>query len=145
MHRITTQRQKHILPEEAPLSTLATLAYDPHNSRTKRRKHFLIARVDRSVVKYYQWWIWQRFRVKLTDSAWKPHCTVVRGERPRTNAWRAHKGEKITLQYSPAFWTNGKHWWLPVYSVDIQNIRRELGLRPLPYAALHITVGSQVY
>ena len=140
-------RPVHIELDNAPLVTSARLFYDPKHQRTKFKPWYCIARVDTGLVRYYQWWIWHLYRVKLTDSAWKPHCTVTRGENPRGRKmlWKKYDRFPVDLHYSPEVWTNGKHWWLPVASPELEKIRKELGLRPRPYVPFHITIGHQVY
>ena len=141
---VTVEHGQHI--NSAPLSTAATVKYDPRNMRTRARKWYAIAHVDRQLVRYYQWWIWREFRIKITDSAWKPHATLIRGEKPRKPLlWNLHEGHKVQVSYSPKLLTNGNHWWLPACSTDLENIRTELGLRARPYVPFHITIGNQVY
>lgn len=67
--------------------------------------------------------------VKVSESAWKAHISVVRGEEPRNKqAWKKYDGKRISFSYTPMVQTNGAHWWLPVSSPDLNQIRKELGL-----------------
>jgi hypothetical protein len=139
-------RPVFVTPEEAVYRTTATLIYDPKHDRTKFKKWYLIARVDPGLVRYYQSWIWKFCNTKLTDSAWKPHCTVIRGEVPRNDiVWRKYEGSTVELFYSPEFLTNGHHWWLPVYAPALERIRGELGIKPRPHVPFHITIGTAAY
>ena len=140
-------RPTRIALPEAPLSVKAKIVFNPQAERTANKQWWAIAAMqDRSIAAYYQHWIWELFRCKLTDSAWKPHCTIIRGEPPRfTERWGKAQNASVLINYSPEVWTNGKHWWLPAASTDVTELRKYLGLKPDPTVPLHITIGSQVY
>ena len=52
-------------------------------------------------------------------------------------------GKKIKFQYDPSeIRSNGRHWWVKIYSKDAENIRTAVGLTPTPYFNFHLTLGD---
>jgi hypothetical protein len=126
---------------------------------TKYKDWWLILKADTELIKYYQWWLnkeatltidsrmwlnraglrkqdarWPIIQkgIKITSSAWGPHISVIRGEKPlHEEVWNKYDGDKIWFEYNPEFLnTNGKHWWIRIISKDLEAIRIELGLTP---------------
>jgi len=126
------------------------LKYDPRHSKTRQEDWWLVAECSRGLVLTYKWLLeregiksvkaskffqgdynWQVTQkgIKVAESAWNAHISVVRGETPlNQNAWKKYQGERIEFEYSPILQSNGAHWWLPVVSKDLDDIRSELGL-----------------
>lgn len=69
------------------------------------------------------------------------HISVVRNEKPRNKVtWQSCVRQKIDYEYQPLLKTNGKHWWLPVRSEQLVQLRKEMGLFPFPSVPFHLTV-----
>ena len=68
------------------------------------------------------------------------HVSIVRDEKARRDPWKAVQGRLVKFEYQPCLQTNGKHWWLPVRSKEVENLREHIGLRPRGYVPLHLTV-----
>jgi hypothetical protein len=59
------------------------------------------------------------------------HITVVRihKEKPKNmGSWGKYEGKKINFQYSSYVHDGSVYWWLNAFSVELEEIRRELGL-----------------
>lgn len=152
-------------------SSYGTLRYDPEHSKTRRDEWWLILECNTDIIRYYKYWIskhgtktissvdWLRSAglpnygswkmtsrgVTVTESAWKSHISVIKGEEPEfKDKWQIYQGRRVKFEYDNYIETNGAHWWLRVYSRDLQVIRKELGLTPLPLAPFHITIGKDI-
>jgi hypothetical protein len=69
------------------------------------------------------------------------HISVVRNEKPKAkDAWRGSIRKRISYEYQPLLKTNGLHWWLPVRSEELVELRKEFGLFPHPSVPFHLTV-----
>lgn len=135
---------------------------------TKYNDWWLILKVNYDLAAYYQWWLqkeatWPLYSVdwlqkaelnhdldatwaivqrgiKVHNSAWGPHISIIRGEKPKTlldyngnNLWGKYQDQKIWFEFEPDYLnTNGKHWWIRVISPDLERVRTELGLTPQP-------------
>jgi len=103
---------------------------------------WLILQCELDLILYYCWFIQRRFGIKLQRPLHGSHITVVRGEVIKSlEKWNAYQGSIIQFHYSNIIGTNGKHWWLEVYSPCLISIRQELGLDPQPEYDLHLTIG----
>jgi len=84
------------------------------------------------------------FTKKLIRPAWREHVTVIRDEEPpNKEAWAAYNGEIVTIDYSLEAKTDGLHYWLPVRSPRLTEIRVELGLGPEPFYPFHLTFANE--
>lgn len=84
--------------------------------------------------------------IAISQPAWGPHITVVRGEAPPMDyklIWDLHDGETIEFETlgEPRKNKNG-HWWLDIKSERLDEIRKELGL-PAPRIPFHLTIGKE--
>lgn len=128
------------------------LKYDPRHKNTRNDSWWLILEVGHGLVKMNKWllekegtkvvssddafghtytrtWPVVKRGVKVSESAWKPHVSVVRGERPRNKRdWKKYNGKKVWFKYSPLIIRGGPYYWLEVYSNELEFIRKELGL-----------------
>ncbi len=59
-----------------------------------------------------------------------PHITVVRGEKPKTEAWGKYQGTMVEFSYETFLHHNDVYWWFNCYSDRLTEIRLELGLPP---------------
>lgn len=158
------------------------LEYDPRHAKTEFEKWWLLLKCDHGLVDYYRhliersavysipsnFWaeenkiqldtqnIWEIKQVgfKINKSAWGPHISIIRGEKPKNiDLWRKYSGKKIFFEYNPEFInTNGKHWWIRIDSKELEDIRVELGLTPqhmftdykdgqYKVSPMHLTIG----
>lgn len=126
------------------------LLFDPINISKKHHSQSSWKKVAMVVFKgdihaYYAWFLEKRFSLVLNPPVRGAHVTIISDKIDNDTYEQAFKlfdGKTISFDYEPAeIRTNGKHWWLKVYSTDSQNIRRALGLTPDPYMALHLTLG----
>lgn len=91
---------------------------------------------------YYCWFVQKRLGIKLQRPIHGSHISIVRGEViPNLNRWNAYQGQVIYFHYSNEIETNGKYWWLYVYSPCLVSIRHELGLDSQPEYDFHLTIG----
>jgi hypothetical protein len=108
---------------------------------------WLILQCDLEFCLYYCWFIQKKFGIKLQQSMHKSHISVIRGEVIQFKyqaKWNAYQGRVVSFHYSNNIYTNGKHWWLNVYSPCLVATRQELGLEPQPQFNFHLTIGVSV-
>jgi hypothetical protein len=148
------------------------LNYEPVHPSTRSAKWWAILSVPGDITKYYRslieknayidvrsndWlesidlnfkvekeWI-VKAKTKVTGSAWGSHVSVVKNEiPPNIKYWKAYQNKKIYFEYDPQYLnSNKKHWWIKVFSKELDDIREELGLPIEPNSPLHITIGFQ--
>lgn len=93
---------------------------------------------------YYQWFIQHQYGqwLKLQSPMFGAHVTVVRPQEVDESnpLWLAYEGQKLNIEYGfvERHW---EFWSLNVFSQELVEIRRELGLRT--DFRLHITIGRQ--
>ncbi len=110
-----------------------------------RDTQWLLLNADSSIIEYYANWIKKEYWL---DKVQKPkhgsHISVIRGELIEDSLfrqyWKKYHGQKTTFYYSNEIQNNGEHFWLPVYSEDLRNIRKELGLSEEPEYNMHLTI-----
>lgn len=164
------------------LQSFGYLNYDPKNILTRYEDWWLILRCDEGLTAYYRKWVEREYPikvdsqdwlkkaeldenqsswlitqhgVKINKSVWGSHVSVIRGEVPRNKSvWSKYQNKKIMFEYDPAYLnTNGKHWWFRIFSPQLEQIRKELGLTSQPRSfnsngksylnPFHITIGSR--
>ena len=80
--------------------------------------------------------------IKIGDTRWGPHISVVRGEEPLYwKRWDQYHEIDIEFEYNPIYQTDGKHVWFPIKCDRLLDIREELGLKRQPRFYLHLTLG----
>lgn len=83
----------------------------------------------------------------ISQPAWGPHITVVRGEAPSRGFgqhWGAGDGSTIEFEITSEPRKNKKgHWWLDITSPTLEKIRTDLGLNPNPRIPFHLTIGKE--
>ncbi|MEW6490994.1 MAG: hypothetical protein AB1589_00370 [Cyanobacteriota bacterium] len=117
------------------------LKYFPLEGAQQNRGWLILdCEVDLSL--YYCWFVKKRFGIKLQRPMHGFHISIVRGEViPSIEQWNAYQGQMSHFYYSNQIGTNGKYWWLDVYSPCLVSIRQELGLESQPEYDLHLTIG----
>lgn len=94
---------------------------------------------------YYAWFIEKRFNLKLNRTIRGTHVSFINDRYPDSESWdkfsKIFHNKDITFYYDPNVMTNGKHWWLRIFSPDAKAIRQVIGLKPEPYYAMHLSLG----
>ena len=93
------------------------------------RRAYLVVEIDKGISAFYRSMIpkWKEFQPQMHP----PHITVVRiGKEEPVNRehWGKYEGEEISFFYSPIVHEGTMYYWLNVFSVRLEEIRRELGL-----------------
>lgn len=104
----------------------------------------MVARVDESLGEYYRALV---PKYLVCNSQMEPsHVTVVRSgiESPDFRNWLYRDGEVVTLWYSPELQFRYPYWWLDVWSPEVGEVRRKLGLGEyrIGWDRYHLTVGN---
>lgn len=131
------------------LLATGTLLYDPVRENLKRtdQSHTLVLDFpSEDLAEYYQWFVKKQYgeKFKLQSPMFGTHVTVVRPQEVEVNhpAWLKYQGQELTVQYSPSMLERHWEFWsLTVFSSELVEMRRELGLRT--DFRLHMTVGRQ--
>lgn len=89
----------------------------------------LVLRVDQGISDFYRSLIpkW----LNAQGQRWPAHVTVVRKDKeypPDMRTWNRYQGEHVSFLYSPTIHQGKVYWWLNVFCVRLEEIRRELGL-----------------
>lgn len=91
--------------------------------------------------------------VKLNRTRFDPHVSLVRGEAVAPEKWAAAELlhlKQVRFRYDPRVVPGDVYWWLRVWSDDLLEVRRSLGLPDLSWATrppdhedcFHITIGN---
>lgn len=111
----------------------------------KHNQGWLILQCEPDISLYYCWFVQKKLGIKLQQSLHGCHVSIVRGEVIKyLEKCNAYQGHTLYFHYSNKIDTNGKHWWLNVYSPCFISIRQELGLEPQPEYDFHMTIGVLV-
>ena len=89
----------------------------------------VIVEIDDDLARYYYSLIPKYYRIQRPR--YKPHVTVVRvkQEMPtQLKYWGNYEGDTIVLRYSGDIRFDNDYYWFPVWSTELEKIRRELGL-----------------
>lgn len=119
----------------------------------KYSQSWAVVEVCRDLSEYYRKFIplaWRHNR-----QMYAPHITLVRkghDEYPNMDFWGKYEGEEVEFSYEPKIHWGQVYYWLNVWSVRLEEIRRELGLPvetiytvPPPgfTKTFHITLGNK--
>ncbi len=106
--------------------------------------------IDKDIVNYY-YSLAPKY-LNLKRQAFRPHISVVRNEQiPNLHLWGKHEGKSVDFVYSSNIYYSDIYFWMDCFSLQLEEIRRELGLTqrfkfdvvPPPYTQLfHITIGN---
>lgn len=127
-----------------------TLLFNPPDLTNKHQlqsewKRTAMILTDCDIDRYYGWFLKKRFSLTLNKNIRKSHITFISEKMvDDTNFQELAKimnGRRITFYYENEPQTNGEHWWLRVYSSEIEAIRESIGLDKYPYFGLHLTIG----
>ena len=111
-------------------------------SFTNNRPYWLIIKCPHDLMEFYLYQIMKE-GFSVSQPLAGSHISVVRNEKPLEGLWKTCRGLSIRFEYQPKVMTNGKHWWLPVRSEEILELRESLGLKREPRVRLHLTVGVE--
>jgi hypothetical protein len=88
---------------------------------------------------------------QFNQQKYSPHISVVRNEiPPNMDNWGKYEKKEIIFLYNSNVQKGEKYIWLNAYSIDLENIRSELGLKndlyekthPNYIKTFHITLGN---
>ncbi len=101
--------------------------------------------VSDSISDYYRYWVNRELGIKLQKQFFGAHITLCKYDEPTNkSAWGKYEGNLINFEYSIDIDIGPKTvFWLPVKSPEMEEIRIELGLRPLPRYPFHISIGNR--
>lgn len=130
------------LEELFPFVSSGTLWFDPGFGGASFEPWWVLLRVDDGIVDFYASLL-QRYGIALLKgSRYGPHISIVKGEEPPDHARWVSRTDSIEFRYSNIIeWTNGRHAWLHVWSPELNDVRRSLGLPLKPIPRFHLTIG----
>lgn len=123
------------------LESTGKLIYDPR-ARIKNAPWWCILKTDEEIVRYYKEWLKKFYDVEFEKTVWGSHVSVVRGTEPSNKSvWKKYQGYKINFTYTNNIYR--AHWFycVDVQSAELEAIRQELGLTPVPKHGFHLTIG----
>jgi hypothetical protein len=109
----------------------------------------LIVQVDPDISHFARSLIPKYLHVKQPMFA--PHISVVRDwTPPNMDVWEKYQGHSVNFEYDSYVHNDELYYWLDVYSLELEAVRTELGLRPHGDVTtspdgkhrFHITVGN---
>lgn len=107
---------------------------------------WIILQCDSNIGKYYRnlYSLEYFYKPKIQKPLWDAHITIVRNECTINETFRNKYNQiAIKFEYETKIQTNGVHFWLPVYSVEIDQLRIELQLHKYT-CPLHLSIGNIV-
>lgn len=128
------------------------IIFDPVDLTTKHNKqkdwkNVVICEIDDDTDIYYSWFLYKRFGLKLNRSIRKAHITIINDKKSELDinmydkAKESFNGQVLTFKFDPQeIRSNGKHWWVKVYSNEADVMRNVVGLDN-PYYPYHLTIG----
>lgn len=128
------------------------IIFDPPNKTNKHNKqadwkNVVICQIDDDMDIYYSWFLFKRFGLVLNRSIRKAHITIINDKKSEMDinlyekAKDTFNGKELTFKFDPSeIRSNGKHWWIKVYSDEADIIRNVVGLGK-SYYPYHLTLG----
>jgi hypothetical protein len=117
------------------LTAIGKLKYDPVGITPVefyRTEEFrLTVEVDEDFGRYYRRLIPKSYPTQ--KPRWPPHITVVRAGKEKPTEpffWGLHEGSEVEFSYDPVLRLDKVYYWLSVWSPQLSEIRKELGLPP---------------
>lgn len=134
------------------VSTYGYLKYDPPRDGMKSYKgNWLVLELPISLAKYYQYFIKKELFIPVSDTTWRTHISIIRGEKPLYDKnWKKYEGKKVNIKFDPYIKKikdpkkPGYYFIIELKCYFFDKIRIELGL-PVKYNTYHITVGRTNY
>lgn len=131
------------------ISLKSPIIFNPVNKTNKHQKQsawkkVALVNINGDLSEYYSYWLKKRYGLILNRPIRGAHFTVI-NDKVSNEIWEEarkifHKKE-IELHYDiDDIRSDGKHWWIKVYSEDAENIRNAMGIGR-PFWGPHITIG----
>lgn len=102
---------------------------------TNDRPYWTILSVDRTIGDFYRHQI-ETEGIGISFPLAGDHISLIKEEYVKP----ANIPNKLKFEYCNQVETNGKHWWLPVRGIQLEQFRLSLGLSAAPYYPFHLTV-----
>lgn len=128
------------------------IEYNPPRGNLKKKPDWwCILHTDNEITRYYRYWVYKRYGIKLCKPSWGSHISVIRGEKPwpdQHHLWNKYNGLEFEFEYSHNVRQSGdttgfdrpdSYWFVDIKCDDLINIRKELNLK-YDYG-LHMTIG----
>lgn len=110
----------------------------------------LVLEIEQDIVDYYYSLIPKYYGVK--SQQYKAHISVVRKETPPyLYFWGKYQDRPIRYFWEPTIYHENNYWWLDCFCLELEEIRKELGLwykgkytmPPKPWGKyFHCTIGN---
>lgn len=107
-------------------------------------KRVAIIKTNCDISSYYAWFLKKRFNLELNRTLRGTHISFINDKmdfQVFQDATKHFHGKPITFYHELEPQSNGKHWWLNVYSPEAESIREVCGLTRHPYFGFHLTLG----
>jgi hypothetical protein len=104
--------------------------------------NWIILQVSPGLAGYYQYWLAKK-GILLTPSSWKPHLSVVRGEKMDKQIFEKWKkaDDRVHFDYDDELRYNDKGFvWINCWSKELNDLRKSLGLYLKKNDKFHLTV-----
>lgn len=118
--------------------------------RLRYGRKSLVVDTDQGIVDFYRSLIPKYHYIQ--SQMYPAHISVVRNETPpRMDLWRKHDGRTVEFVYHSWIYNGEVYWWLNVFSLELEEIRIELGLSVVEHyiqppagfrKTFHITLGN---
>lgn len=117
------------------------LHYDPLPNTKHFEPNWALLLLSDDIAAYYAWHM-KKFGIEIDPhNLWGTHISVIKGDEVDPVLWKKYDGFEVKFHYTHLVrYDNGKHAWVDVYSEDLSEIRKELGLEPKRW--FHLTVGK---
>ena len=139
-------------------SATGRICYNPDRTGIKKKhrdtKSWCVIEVPNGIGYYYRWWLKKMTGITLSQPTWGTHITILDGRLPvqesKLQYWKKYDGHRIRFEYSPDFqiinFKNNRliYFTLPVKCDSINEIRNELGFKPLNPSVIHLTYGVYI-
>lgn len=132
-------------PEVLRLLRRAVFKVDEDMVQTRRELGWAILRVAPKHIRPFLDEI-RADGTKISQSAWGPHISVIRGELRRwtTSQKSELNGKEFQVKLAENLRSNRRgYYWLDVESRELETLRTELGLPPRPSTPFHLTIGKR--
>ena len=126
------------------------ILFEPEDKTTKHKsqsswKRVALVLTGDDMADYYSWFINKRYNLKLNRPLRGTHVTFINDKESEVPLFKRAKGlydgKQLTFYIDPSPRSNGEHWWLRVWSPQMERIRKTAGGNPIPHYAFHLTLG----
>ena len=107
--------------------------------------HWIVLYCCEELRKYYAWFL-LKYGIEAKHPRYGSHICVNYGniQKPsldKMHLWNKYNNQEIEFFYSNKIQTDGKYYWLNVFSDKLDEIRNELGLTNDLHCGLHLSIG----